>query len=95
MLHHGKNEMGGEIVEHMAGFTNLPQPIAPPELLPTVITGWIPPIESFSIKVFAFWRTPFGNVKKTTSVTGTVRAAVGSEVKDCYRIRGMGRPINL
>lgn len=81
MLHHGKNEMGGGIVEHVAGFTNLPQPIAPPELLPTVITGWILPITSFSIKVSSFSRTPFGNVKKTTSVTGDVRAAVRSEVK--------------
>lgn len=79
-----KNGLESGNVEHMAGFTNLPQPIAPPELLPTVITGWVLSITSFSIMVFALSRTPFGTVKKATSVTGAIRAAVASEVKRVY-----------
>ena len=60
---------------------DLPQPIAPPVLLPTVITGCVLLIESFSIKVLASSRASFGTVKKATSVTGAARAAVASEVK--------------
>ena len=70
-------------VEHIAGF-NSPQPVAPPELLPTVITGCVLVIGSSSIMVFAISRASFGTVKKATSVTGAARAADASEVKRVY-----------
>ena len=58
-----------------------PQPIAPPELLPTVITGCVLSMIEVSIKGFAVSRALFGTVKKAISVTGAVRAARAEEVK--------------
>lgn len=75
--------MKSKAVEYVAGF-NSPQPMAPPELLPTVITGCVLSITSSSIKVFASSRALSGTVKKAISVTGAARAAVASEVKRVY-----------
>ena len=58
--------------------------MAPPELLPTVVTACILGINASSIVAFASLRVPFGNMKKATSVTGAARAADASEVKQVY-----------
>lgn len=68
----------------MAGSTKLPQPTAPSKLLPTVIMGWVLSITPFAIKLLGFSWTPFGIMKKATSVTGVVKAAVGSEKERVY-----------
>ena len=75
-----KSEVG--LSKDMKGkVSNSPQPIAPPELLPTVITGCVSSMTAVSIRGFAVSRALFGTVKKAISVTGAVRAAKAEEVK--------------